>query len=91
MLQRSVRRRQATDVAVLTHFLKAKFHHVMNLFCLDLTGTQVAVINVLNINMAELFAGAKRVEGKRGRSTNGKTIVVGIFMRQGTVLYGNRF
>lgn len=37
------------------------------------------------VEVDESYFGARRVRGKRGRGTSGKTIVFGIFMRNGSV------
>ncbi len=92
---------------------RAKFRHLLKLFALDLTATQIAVLTGLNRNtvnrylrlirqaiaghcqrespfsgeveLDESYFGARRVRGKRGRGASGKTIVFGIYKRNGRV------
>jgi hypothetical protein len=42
------------------------------------------------VEVDESYFGARRVRGKRGRGASGKTIVFGIFKRNGCVLHGDR-
>jgi transposase len=92
---------------------RAKFRHLLKLFALDLTATQIAPLAGLNRNtvnrylrlirqaiaehcqrespfsgeveLDESYFGARRVRGKRGRGAGGKTIVFGIYKRNGRV------
>jgi len=92
---------------------RAKFRHIVRLFALDLSATQIAAVSGLNRNtinrylrfirqavaryceqespfageveLDESYFGAKRVRGKRGRGARGKTIVFGIYKRNGSV------
>ena len=42
------------------------------------------------VEVDESFFGARRVKGRRGRGAYGKTVVFGIFERQGQVVYRDR-
>jgi len=92
---------------------RAKFRHLLKLFAVDLTATQITSLSGLNRNTVnrylrlmrqaiaahcqrespfsgdvevdESYFGARRVKGKRGRGARGKTIVFGIYKRNGCV------